>query len=379
MYSPVITNADPSVLASNAGIYTKMLGYDRIETNGHSLIWAFNAHREPPEFELEIWPRENGRFSPSNSQIVELTFTNISGSDIIALRQTAGNGAYIWQELYATKYTSSIPSAAWIAWSNRMDSIWLVRDFTPDDWLQQFGVSAQAGFFSKDGCLLAYDFSGKQMVLEPVNDTLAFVHGLNPRCGSAVRVFTNTQPESFQFSGFHFDRADQLPALAEDAATNGVLTSEFDSAAFRVCFAGDGVYDALLTEAPETFDLTLFNLWGAPLDSVAQSNLLTHRAEYGGDYYLQVRPRLQGAWTGAFNLALSYPLIIRDMEMTNQSISLSWQSRTGTTYAVYAATSLGPATEFNPVRTNIPADGIRTLITNLPPQEEIFFYRVENE
>ena len=378
-YSPVVTNLDPAALAEIAGIYAKESGYDRFEVQGHALAWYLDAHLDETTAPLlELWPRENGRFSPAHTQRIEFSFTNLSGRNVAVLRNVAANGRYFEQALHGEKISAALPPEAWAAWSNRIGATWLALDALPEDYLRVLGLPAVARFSSKDGLLLLRDTVGHVVALAPTNDSLAFVQGLTARCASSAECFETNGEERLRFAGYVYRRAGTETARVADCAFRAEVAAGHVSPWIPVALRTGGVFVATLSNAPANFRIAL-NAPDGSLAQVSESNRLEIARPGFTNGWLQIYPGLSGPLSGSADGAFRYPLRMADGTWNGDGMDLTWQSRTGRFYRILAAPAMAPAAEFSPVATGIPGQPDFTSWSAAASFSAKSFYRIEEE
>lgn len=378
-FSPVVTNLDPAALADVAGIYAKESGYDRFEVQGHALEWYLDAHLdETAEPLLELWPRENGWFSPTNTQRIEFRFANLSGRNVAVLRNVSANGRYFEQVLHGEKIAAAMPPEDWIAWSNRIGATWLALDALPEDYLRVLGLPATAHFFSKDGLLLLKDLVNHVVVLAPTNDALAFVQGMTARCASAAECFETNGEERLCFAGYVYRRAGAETALVANCAFHAEVEEGHVAPWLPVELRTNGVFTVTVSNAPANFRIALAAPDGS-LAQVSESNRIEIARPGFTNGWLQIYPGLSGTLSGSADGSFRYPLRMADGTWNGGGMDLMWQSRAGRSYRILAAPALAPVAVFSPVATGIPG---QTDFTTWPAPTSATakaFYRIEEE
>ena len=378
-YSPVVTNLDPAALADVAGIYAKESGYDRFEVQGHALAWYLDAHLDETTAPLlELWPRENGWFSPTNTQRIEFRFTNLSGRSVAVLRNVAANGRYFEQVLHGEKISAAISPDAWTAWSNRIGATWLALDALPEDYLRVLGLPAAARFSSKDGLLLLRDMVGHAVALAPTNDSLAFVQGLNARCASSAECFETNGEERLRFAGYVYRRAGAETALVANCEFHADVEAGHVAPWLPVALRTGGVFTVTLTNAPANFRIAL-NAPDGSLLQVSESNRLDVARPAFTNGWLQIYPGLSGPLSGSADGAFRYPLRMANAAWNGGGMDLTWQSQTGRFYRILAAPTLTDGAAFGPVVTGIPGQPDFTTWPAPTSATAKAFYRIHEE
>jgi len=370
--SAIITNMPVSELEALAGVYVKTEGFDRFVTNGHSLVWISGAETESPTV-TNIWPRENGWFSVAESQNVEITFTNLSGRDVIVARYLMADASFIARLPYAEKFEPAPLSAAW---SNRLGAMWPVVDsYAPENYqyvaIELGGEPAGLTLSLVDGVLTIKDVLNQVHVLAPHDDNLAFVAGITPRCGSAAEVMQTNGMEVIQFTGYRYQNPDDVPVISANQTVTNKLHVHGLSSIYAFTPPETGlVYEASLVSSPSNFIVRLLN-----------SNAVHHSKEWAGEelyfesaqpapYYLQVQASLTGVRTGAFELALSYPLQIRDFQDDPAGCVIRWQGETNTAYSLLSTTNL--MNDFTVYSSNITGGHIFSSTTTVSKTAQFF-------
>jgi len=375
--SPLITNMPPSELESLAGVYVGTEGFDLILTNGHCLTWVPGAE-DPSAVATNIWPRENGWFSFRESQNIELCFTNLAGRDVIVARQLWPDASFIAQSLHAERYEPPPLSAAW---SNRLDTAWPVVDaFAPESYqylLAEYqGAPAGLKLSVAHGVLIIEDFENQIHVLEPHDDNVAFVAGITPRCGSAAEFMQTNGMEVLQFAGYRYQAPSDVPAIG----ANQVVTNSLDVAGLSALYAfmppvTGLLYEASLVNAPSNFVIRVLDGNTIHQGKVWAGEGLDFESAEPAPYYLQVQASLTDARTGAFELVLSYPLLIRDFRDDPPGCIIQWQGQTNAAYSLLSTTNI--MSDFSVFRSNITGGFLLSSTTTVSGIKQ--FFAVERE
>jgi CubicO group peptidase (beta-lactamase class C family) len=196
-------------------------------------------------------PRENGWFSPADSQELEVEFSVISGRSVMVIHSGGDT------ELMGERYVPSGSLSG--AWTDRFGS-YAVKDlyhadsdlFTP----RELELTAQAVVLKeKDGLLLIEKDSGQQRVVEPLSDALGVNRGLGRNLGQSVRIVTVGGREQIRIEGATYGRPGQYPVVNHtevgsgdlfglDAVAAEAIIAAFDE--YIVMLAHDGsVYSAV--------------------------------------------------------------------------------------------------------------------------------------
>lgn len=355
--STLITNRPPAELEPLAGAYVKIAGFDLFLTNGHSLTWIEGAEN-PGATPVELWPRENGWFSPTDSQAIELCFTNLSGRDVVVARYLWPDASFIWQLLYAER---SPPAELSAAWSNRLDQVWPVTDACADDYgflgVEALGLAAGLKLSLAHGLLTVTDLSGQVQVIEPVDDDTAFVRGITPRCDSAVRYMQTNGMKVLQFGGFRYRDPADVPDIGADETVSSNLIAEGLGALYAFAPPRTGLLYEAVCSAPDSFRLWRLDHDGLYRGAAAPGTALAFESAQTQACYLYVLAGLAGPRTGAYELALSYPLRLRGLEREPAGWVLRWQGKTNATYSLLGGADL--AGGFTPVLTGLSGDYIQ--------------------
>lgn len=338
--SSLVTNMPLGQLAPWAGVYTKITGFDLVQTRDHSLLWITDAQK-PDAAALELWPRENGWFSAADSQQIEVCFTNIEQRQVMLLRYLWPDASFIWQLLYAERH---FPSALPAAWSNRFDKLWPVVDAAADDYqyvaVEGLGLPAGLRLSRPHGVLTIKDLSGSVHVLQPLDEDTALICGLTPRCDSALRRLQTNGMDVLQFGGYRYQDPAQVPVLGFGAGVSSQLVAEGLSALFAFAPSSTGLVCEASCSARPHFMLRLIDHDGAPQATAPAGSNLAFTAGRTDAYYLQVLAHLSGPRTGAFELGVSYPLLICGLQREPAGWVLQWQAVSNRSYTMLSAPQL---------------------------------------
>ena len=371
--STLITNKPPSELEPLAGVYVKTTGFDTFLTNGHCLAWVAGADDPSSSTQTNIWPRENGWFSVSESQDTELCFTNLAGRDVLVTRSLAPDASCIWQVLHAERFE---PPSISPAWSNRLGSMWPAVDcYAPESYQyvgsELAGLPAGLKLNVVDGVLVVKDINTFTQILDPVSDNLAFVAGITPRSDSAVEFMQTNGMEVLQFGGYRFQNPSDVPVIGH----NQVVTNSLDvpglSAIYALSPPETGlVYEATLVSAPSNFIVRLLNSNANHRAKEWAGDDLDFESEQPMPYYLQVQASLTGVRTGAFELVLSYPLLIRDFQDDPAGCVIRWQGETNMAYSLLSTTNL--MDDFTVLSSNINGGFMLSSTTTVSEAKQFF-------
>ena len=215
--SPV-TNRPQAELDALAGLYVGSDGYNRIITGTGALTLIRDAHTATPTVYSNLVPRVNGWFSITNSQDIQLAFTNLSGHDMLVGHGIDGAFEYVMPlgEHY-------IP-APLETWNNRTNRVYRMVDLHPWDYFWEPGQSAPKTlrFNVKDSALLTEWMMG-YFTIEPQNDSLAFQRGVHFRKGGAIQATTTNGHELLQYSSYRFLDEAAIPTMTANTTTNGTV------------------------------------------------------------------------------------------------------------------------------------------------------------
>jgi len=205
-YSPYTTRPQEE-LEALAGVYVTEAGYDLISVVPGGLEWWMSYTGETQI----LLPLENGRFAPPESQEFQIEFSNISERDVMVWH---GHGEMLYGlaavTLWGDRY-EPVPTPA--VWSDRLGK-YNITNLYPDDCTrfipEEIGcVSLSIELTERDGMLvLEYTLQGKSplLVLEPLNDTVALIHGVCKNRGGAVQIVTLDGQEQIQLWGSLYKR-----------------------------------------------------------------------------------------------------------------------------------------------------------------------------
>lgn len=231
-YSPV-TNWAQEALASLTGIYLTASTYSRVlaPSNGTLTEITYGGLTN------ELVPRLNGWFSLSNSQAVQLEFTNISGYDLIL--QHDANLSQPQTTLYGVRYQPANLSTAWL---NRLTNTYLAVDYSAIayEWTNSIpgGPYFMVNFQERNG-VLVINSPGGANVITPQNDDLAYLSAFFNRYDSAVQVTQVDGVETLYFGGLFYrslSTFEELPArinISNSISTNDVAWYHFSAQAGR--------------------------------------------------------------------------------------------------------------------------------------------------
>lgn len=374
--SPVASNWPAPALAALTGTYVRAKGYDRVETNGASLLWTLDAGGPAPAA-VELWPRSNGWFSTQASQDTEVAFTNLDGRAAMVLRYLWPDGSFIWQFLHAVRHEGTEPPAAWLA---RTGPMWPLIDAGADDygWLRVDYQGEPAGLSLQwtNGVFTVRDFQGETHVLEVRDDATAFVAGLTARSDSSVRWMQTNGLAVLQFGGYRYADPAGLPLLEADVPTAGHLTIAGTGAPFRVVPPAPGLrYGVGLVAAPINFLVRVFDV-ECRAAGIAGVGSTVEVAQVDSGFFALVQAELRAARTGAFEVVVQVPVRMAGAERMPEGLVLEWQGNTNRSYSLLG--SPDPRAGFTVATNNLPVTGWRSAWTAAVPAAA-GFYTVQGE
>lgn len=225
--SSPITNRAQDELNAMAGIYVTGDGLDRVTAGEGVLTWTAGIDTAAPAVHANLAPRANGWFSAPDSQTLEITITNVTGETVLLSR--AAKEAYQHTLLKGQRYT---PAAIPAAWSNRMETLFLIDDIHPLDYMLLI-ITDFAMHFSKQFGILHHASGISNGWLDPRDGDTAFVLGLQNRGPAAVLVAHTNGAERLQCGGYHFIDAASRPAISPGSVSAGTLPDAGRTAWYR--------------------------------------------------------------------------------------------------------------------------------------------------
>ena len=214
-----VTNRSQAELEALTGLYVGNEGYSKINAGPEMLTLIYEAHHEAPAILSNLVPRANGWFSQTNSQDLQLAFTNLDGCTMLVLHQVSG--AYLNTIPVGEHY---VPVPLTTDWANRTNRVYRIVDMFPSDyfWLPGMPQIKTLRFQTKDGALLAAWMYGS-FVIEPQSNNLAYQCGTHYRKGGAVQVGSTNGFELLQYSSYRFLDEAAIPTLPVNTSTNGAI------------------------------------------------------------------------------------------------------------------------------------------------------------
>lgn len=219
------TTREWSELTALEGIYVTGFTYDLVEAVTGGLEWTTVL---PPNFtraQLRLVPRENGWFSQSESQELQLEFARISGRDVMVMHTVTG--ASLWGEKYR-------PGAIPESWSDRFGK-YVIGNLNHQDcgWfvppaIKPVNMSIELKEEAGMVIIELSDWGGMQIVVEPLTDELGVMRGLGRERSEAVELVFAGGEEQLRFWTLAYRKSILLTA---DGDYNGDGTS--DIAVFR--------------------------------------------------------------------------------------------------------------------------------------------------
>jgi len=362
-----------------AGIYVGAIGYDVVEANEGTLTYRMNV----PENGLEVSNlvlRTNGWFMTDDSPASIVCFTNIHGQDVV-LKKTA-QGAAILPTILATRYDPPPLSAAW---SNRLGKTWVARNIPVCDYMARVGGEPWLTLRQSNGVLHVLTGGyGANRALDPQNDQLAFLVGLNNRGDSSLQILSDGGQDYVLYAGYVFGPApESLPATM--SLTGSIARAGFSewyeinpaAPAAPVGGVSNVFYELALSGAPSNFLLRLHGDGNVLLDELRGNGGLTV-ASGRGPLTLEVQPDVDGVQTGSFHVAFNIPLLVREMRKAGNASEIVWQGASNSTFGIESAERLTTADAFVPSITNIAATGLLGLHNQPASPDGALFYRLRD-
>ncbi len=214
-----VTNRPQAELDALAGLYVGSSGYSKINAGTGTLTLIYEAQNETPTILSNLVPRANGWFSRTNSQDIQLAFTNLDDCAMLVLHQVSG--AYLTTIPIGEHY---VPAPLTTDWASRTNRVYRIVDMFPTDyfWLSTMPQIKTLRFQIKDGALLTTWMFGT-FVSAPQNNNLAFQYGTHYRKGGAIQVSTTNGFELLQYSSYRFLDEAAIPTLPVNTSTNGTI------------------------------------------------------------------------------------------------------------------------------------------------------------
>ncbi len=363
------------------GIYVGSSGYDLVEAGEGFITYRMNVPGADNVLS-NLTLRTNGWFVAEDHPSTALQFTTNTGEGLMVVRRSVDKGAVMQMPL-SVRYE---PVAVSEVWSNRVGRKWYVLNESPVDYGPLLGIQPHYELFYSNGVL--YSLSGgcvPDRVLAPANDSLAFVVGPNNRGDSCVQVIEPEGDELLLVAGYLFGAAPQdLPVQSNLA---GVINRAGEARWYEIAPVdpanpADGItnveYELTLSGAPTNFLLRLYQPDGATPVFQRQGNGALTIPSGVSPLLLNIQPSVEGAQTGAYELAFSLPLLVRRITLHDGRFGLIWQGPSHVPVDVESSDRLDWPTTFVPVVTNLPAQDLLNTYTNPPSLNPMRFFRLKN-
>ena len=134
-----------------------------------------------------------------------------------------------------------------------------------------------------------------------------------------------------------------MPAIEADQVVTGSLDVAGLSALYAFSPPQTGlVYKTSLVSAPSNFIVRLLDADTLHKGKAWAGGDLGFESAESAPYYVQVQSSLTGERTGTFELALSYPLVIRGFEVDGNPAGwrIRWQGKTNAAYSLMGSSNL---------------------------------------
>lgn len=294
-FSPV-TNRSQDELNALAGLYVGDSGYNQVIAETGAITFIKDAYSTEPTIVSNLAPRVNGWFSLTNSQELQIAFTNLSGHDMVVAHQA--NGAF---EAVGALGEHYVPAPLSAAWRSRTNRVYRMVDMCPTDYFWEPGQPEPKTlrFWTKDGALLT-DWMFGAFVEKPQNDNLAFQYGVQYRKGGAMQVSSTNGFETIRYSSYRFLDEAAIPTLPISTITNGAIP--FANGTQWYWFSGQAgkTYRARITAPGQEFFVRLTDREGITV-AAGTNSPATWTCTSNGTYAIAVST----THSFAFNLSLT--------------------------------------------------------------------------
>jgi CubicO group peptidase (beta-lactamase class C family) len=363
------------------GYYANAGGLDHVVADTNALTLTYIGNLElggSPVSNLVL--RTNGVFVSDDVPVMGYIFTNVAGYDVVQNRIKLDDTTLI-NVMHAVRLTNMpVISAAWLA---RTGQTWFAQNINPYSYLPLENTTPELKLQVVEGILCAV--SGglvADAVLRPHNDTLAFVEGLTIRGDSSVKVIESGSEEYLLIGGYMFG-PQPMDATFDTNVTGSIANAGFAHwyrVETAVPDAVNGVsnlyYEITGSRMPDNFLIRLYEDYGTTLvDQQTGSGTLGFNADTM-PLYLSVQPDITGTQTGDYQLAFSYPLLLRQIQTVSNRLVVTWQGKSNTVATLETAADLAATNAFVPAITNLTAPGMLNAVTNDVGPDPYRFYRI---
>ncbi|NCC51358.1 MAG: hypothetical protein EOM20_09095 [Spartobacteria bacterium] len=371
-------SVEQAELDALAGFYLGGSAYDRIVAREGCLDYITHAWSGGDALSNLVL-RTDGWFMSDAMPHIAIAFTNHAGYDVL-LRRVIYNDSFTFSDMRGTRYTP--PAVISEAWRQRTNTVWYVINQAPHSYMPIAGMTPQLELQIDEGILIAVgDLIGAK-VLTPTNDSLAWVEGLLNRADSSLQVLTNNTREYLLCAGYMFGPS------PVDVTFDTHVTGTIDQVGFAQWYkvetavpeAVNGVsnlyYEITGSDMPSNF---LIRLYGDDAITLLDQRTGGGALSFDADrtpLYLSIQPDITGPQTGDYQLAFSYPLLLRKISATPNGIALVWQGNTNAAFTLETAERLDVTNAFVPAITNIAPVGPLNIMTNQAGPDGYKFYRI---
>lgn len=203
-------------LQAVAGHYITGSGVDRVTAESDGSLSITRNYDSSPQLITNFRPHANGRFWIPGNNARQLEFATLDNQDVIISYGSTGSvrdeimyGGYA-ETIYGTRYR---PSAISQKWQDRCDTLWVANNLIYNDFFMDTGefigwiLDCTGNMLTATGINFA--------VLEPQDDTTAFVKGFSSRGDGALRMVADSQGrEHLIFGGYNCTRIEDITQLA---------------------------------------------------------------------------------------------------------------------------------------------------------------------
>jgi CubicO group peptidase (beta-lactamase class C family) len=368
-----------AALDALAGVYAGASDYDLVEAGVGTLTYRKNVITIPVTISNLVL-RTNDWFMADDVPTTTLCFTNLYGRDVV-LKKTSSGGAVL-SSIQAVRYH---PPALTAAWSNRLEKIWMVRNVPVNDYLPYKSVKPWLMLYQTNNVLLVLTGGyGAISTLEPQNDQLAFVVGLNNRGDSSLQIVNDGEKEYILYAGNLFGPAPENVQVS--ASLTGVIARTGFSEWYSINPAPPGVgvggisnviYEISMSGAPTNFLMRLYD-GNDVLMEEHRGNGHFSVASGEGLMNLRIQPDVDGVQTGAYRVSFNVPVMIRKMHPTENGTELIWQGASNISYRIESAEFLTTDEPFVPSISHIAATGLLNACTQPVSPDGALFYRAQD-
>ncbi|GEM_PF-3633059 len=279
--SPFAGGSSQALADSLAGYYVNG-SYTDIAAGDNCLIYSG----------ADLYLRDDGWWAASNSPAFLLGFTNEQGCTFSLLKQPTGN----YLDTTVTGMRCTPPAEILPAWSNRLDTTWLIASLADIEYNRTHEGLVAGRFWATNGMLMltlpniflgqadkGFDVTS-DYVLEAQSDTLALVQGCGYTLPCGIDILDDGR--RFRATNYEWQNTDTIPVLS-DASSNSVVTSTES----MTWFAFDAEQYKQYTFAFSDSASGLFMITdgdGHSLGASTQSSVLTWTPPDTGRYYISL-------------------------------------------------------------------------------------------